>query len=523
PTEVYIDVVLLQNGTPVAGNPIIGVDLTPDVLNDPYNELDLTVPVNPKQIEFATAAANPGTFVFNGNAAVIGGGMINDNQLFGSEFRVEQSGSNYQIQISIGETIADLDTAPDILLTPEFSVNPSVAEIVIVQPIRDGSSTGEPLVSNSGEPLKVILRDTNRDPIVGREVRAQIISGNTGRARPFTGRNFTAAANRMYDLNGAPIAVGAPVECLFNFATPTEKGAGLTDVTAKTGACMGGGVGIANPDRFNNTPFDASGGDVGVEDGQRIVTAETNALGEAIFTGDSALIIGTSGTNYQIQFSADDGLTPFDDFASNHGAAPFAVTPAPRNTFFNSITSNVFQVAPTQTAEVRLLDVDDPDILGGADPDTELTGGTFAVTAGAPNIVRYNDGALRDFAIGLYDKYGNRVNRTDSQIIVTKLGTGGNNLYGQQADAADSFLTDAGRTFTTRRNNNAGNSIQFVDGAPMLRGGNDLDEARLILADSNDVQYPGTNPAAATETGVRLRFTDLASGVSFTTPPFDIP
>ncbi|MEM6432152.1 MAG: hypothetical protein AAF708_23140, partial [Deinococcota bacterium] len=439
----------------------------------------------------------------------------------GVEFRVEQSGSNYQLQISIGDTIADLDASPDVLLTPEFSINPSVAEIVIVQPIRDGSSTGEPLVSNSGDPLKVILRDTNRDPIVGREVRAQIISGNTGRARPFNGNNFDGT---IYDLNGPTPAAGT-VECLFNFATPDEKGAGLSNATMRTNTCIGP-LAITDPDRFINRPFNV-GDDIGTESGQRLVTAQTNVLGEAIFTGDSALIIGASGANYRIQFSADDGLTPFEDVAANHGVAPFAITAPPRNTFFNSITSNVFQVAPTQTAEVRLLDIDTPDTLADAASDTALTGGTFEVTAGAPNIVRYNDGAPRDFAIGLYDKYGNRVNRSDNQIIVTKLGTGGNNLYGQQAGAADSFLTDAGRTFTTRRNRDTGNSIQFIAGLPVLNGGaantNDLDEGRLILADSSDVQYPVTNPAASTETGVRLRFTDLASGVFYTTPPFDIP
>jgi hypothetical protein len=527
--ETYaISVALLQNGTALANQEILVGDddsgIDPNLATDPYPEGADAV-----EVAFDAGLSSGGLFPFSADivagpipANVINGATepeVNDGTETGTLFNVSQSGTGYAIQISIGDDVIDLANDPDVVTTAMFSITATVAEIVVVQPIGAGNSTGEPLVSNSGEPVKVIVRDTNRNPIVGREVRAQIISGNTGRARPFNGNNFAA----LYDLNGLVPANGTP-ECLFNFATPTEKGAGLANVTAKTNDCMGGG-GVGVPDRYINRPFNAED-DVGVEDGQRIVTAQTNALGEAIFSGDSALIIGTSGVDYQIQFSADDGLTPFDDFAANHGAAPFAVTAAPRNTFFNSITSNAFDVEARQTSEVRLLNLNDGANLGNAAPDVELTGGTFEVTAAAPNIVRYNDGAERDFGVGLYDIYGNRVNREPNQIVVTKLGAGGNTLYGQQPDAVagDIFLTDAARTFETRGGGNDGNSIQFVDGLPLGSAGtNDPEEGRLVLADSNAVQYPAANPAAAPETSVRLRFTDLASGASYTTPSFDIP
>ncbi|MEM7738602.1 MAG: hypothetical protein AAF267_22755, partial [Deinococcota bacterium] len=77
--QVYIDVVLLQNGTPVAGNPIVGIsgiNISSDT--PPYPELDLTAnpPVTPFRIEFASIASNPGAFFFSGVGVVP---VVNDN------------------------------------------------------------------------------------------------------------------------------------------------------------------------------------------------------------------------------------------------------------------------------------------------------------------------------------------------------------------------------------------------------------------------------------------------------------
>lgn len=607
--EVYVSVVLLQNGNPVADNPVIGFDDGGDSTTNPYPQEDDTVApaIDPILIQFATAAANPGTFVFNGNETVAGSNLVDagdiaDSQTAGALLRVTEGGNGYQLQFSFGTTINELATAPIVATTPEFSVTPAAASVILVRPDIGGNKVGETITDVAGNPLRVRIVDENGNPVAGREVRAQVIAGDTenGDLQSDFGSNFDGLTpehrilfdvSDQRDVNAVNLTVppftyaggfGGDNRdringvCFYYFATDNERGAGAAAFSLDeaagdptNGVCGYNPFFIANGETFfRNVPYAAAfreapgaaeefalGYQVTGISGQRIVTAFTNANGEATFSGDNALVIGAPGTNYRIQFSVDDGRILANNnttYAINHttdaGGGNFVpltpasgVNPGPNlggftmaepGDPFNSITSNAFNIVPGDVAEVRVLVGAAPTGPGDNDGtqytidfDARLNAPTFGVSA-APRYVRVAGG---DFTIGLYDKFGNRVSNFASQVLVSKLPTGGNNLYGVTYDGTNTtaIAAEAGRTFDTAGGGAVdGHTLTFSAEAFVAAG-----DIGLSLTDSTDNAFtnaaattlPGTVPDVSAETNLRLQFRDLASGTIYTTPLFDIP
>ncbi|MEM7738603.1 MAG: hypothetical protein AAF267_22760, partial [Deinococcota bacterium] len=484
PTEVYIDVVLLQNGTPVAGNPIIGFDNNGDIENDPYQELDLTVPVNPFQIRFPTAGGNPGTFVFSGDDAAPDTVPIMDLNTEGAQFRVEQAGSNYQLQISIGDTIADLDSAPDVLLTPEFSIEPTVGSLNIVENIGSPTPAGVELSGVvSGQAIQVEVLDTTGALMPNQTVAAVLAScpdprgtGTTGAAGAYTDNtdpdDVSVVQHYLPVPDGDLIFAGAVGGAATGYA-----GAAPADGVYCTFADgpQRGGQFLAN-DGAAGTGVDPD------EEGVRIITATTNALGVATFSeanGNALTVSEPDAANYSVAFTAGfdaDGLNGVTAFTNEFGAI---------------------------ASELASL---------------EIPAGEQAFQVVAAGNLQNNGGG--DIRVNPLDQFGNLLDVvTPITVSVANAAGSANQVYGVvggnlENSAASRTEQDASANGTPGAGN-AGNTGVVFPNANYFVAATGADGAATATA----AQPAGAN--AATGNSIRVRFDVVGTAISVTSNTFD--
>jgi len=491
PTDVFIDVVLLQNGTPVAGNPVVGEDNGPDTdfdadadnntVANPFPEEDDTVTpaVDPEPIVFPTNAANPGTHVFsgvNGTVAAIGTPDIQSPQLV-----VEQAGSNYQLQISIGETIGELSGSPiAVLTTPEFTVEPTVGSLNIVEDIADPSPAGAALTGVvSGQAIQVEVLDTTGAPMPNQTVAATVAACNGVASDTEVDNHLPIPAG---DLDVGAGAVALPAGLAYGAATTTAG----AYCTFASGSTRGG-------------QFISAGGPDGNETGVRIIEATTNALGVATFSdanGNPLTLSETAGTG-------DAGVTAGEGYV-------VAFTAGYDADGLNGVTAftNEFELRASLLASLLIDDDLDPTTSVPAEQP-------FEVDANG-QLLDNATGATANIGVLALDKFGNILD-VATPITISTVTPSSDAVYGLNLGGN---LSNAGtdRTeFDAAANGNPGSGAghnfavgQYFVGVAGVGGGA---VAPATVANAQ--------PNAATTTAFRVRFAVVGTAVSVTSNTFD--
>ncbi|MEM7738328.1 MAG: hypothetical protein AAF267_21330, partial [Deinococcota bacterium] len=199
-------------------------------------------------------------------------------------------GNNYQLQYSIGDTIAELQSSPVVLTTPEFAVEPTVGSLNIVEQPLDPVPAGVTLEGVvAGQQMQVEVLDTTGQPMPNVEVAATITQCN----------GTFAGGNNQFPVPDS----GLVFNSYCTFAEGDERGGGF--------ASLGGAI---DP----------------TETGVRIIRATTNALGIATFSAANGNALTFSEPSvigpYVVAFTTgffDNGLggvtevtTPFSVIAS---------------------------------------------------------------------------------------------------------------------------------------------------------------------------------------------------------------
>jgi hypothetical protein len=499
----YLVAELLQNGA-VSDTALISIDDSDppvDQFSDAYPARDdtATPPVTPSLIDFATAATD-GTFVFTGDAIGYGAeaaGQASNNQTEGSRFRVQATGSGFQIRFTLAENVAALTSNPTAVVeTPEFAIEPTVGSISIVENILDPMPAGVDLQGVvSGQAIEVLVLDTNGDAMSNVTVSAVLAAcyegagtwrgartdatdpDLTGHYKPIPDADLSFGAGSGAVATGYPAAGPVPVDGAYcTFANGTERG-GL--FLANDGAAGTG----PDPD----------------EDGTRIITAVTNPLGVATFEGATGLQIGVPGENA----AANDGYV-----------VAFTAGNLEDGTGGVTAFTNRFGVIASRLASLRIDD--DNDLTNGSDAqpfevdvDTGLLSGDTDVGTGDIFIFPLDKfGNILDVVtpvtVSVVTPNDNRIYLDDGAVVSNLAGARTLSAGSDTPEAADSFVQFAG----------AGDAFHIgLSGAPTTAdttAGGDFDQDDDPAGDF-----------AATGNAVRLRFSVTGTGISVTSNTFD--